>query len=163
MHLIWPLHLATMAAFGAMILVGVSIRKKMPKADHPTDSLSKVLRWVPWPLILLCISAVAYTAINFAVFMGFTEGGSPAENDGRYYLQSHGKKIRDLEEGEYRWVRACEVRAFSGHWMLFSVIPMTFFFYVYPATGPGTKGDGQTDAGEAAEPPIDPSGDKTHD
>jgi hypothetical protein len=29
--------------------------------------------------------------------------------------------------------------------MLFSVIPMTFFFYIYPEMASGKKGDGETD------------------
>ena len=77
--------------------------------------------------------------------MGLMEGVSPAEKEGRYYLHSHEKKIQDLDEGEHRRFRAYEVRGFSGHWMLFSVIPMTFFFYIYPEMAPGKKGDGETD------------------
>ena len=77
--------------------------------------------------------------------MGLMEGVIPAEKEGRYYLHGHGRKIRDLEEGEYRQFRAYEVRGFSGHWMLFSVIPMTFFFYIYPEMASGKKADGDTD------------------
>lgn len=78
-----------------------------------------------------CFAVVVYTAVNFAVFINLMEG-TPEVKNGRYYLHHHGQIIREITEVEYGRFRAYEVRGFSGHWMLFSLLPMVFFGYIVP-------------------------------
>ena len=74
-----------------------------------------------------------YVTVNFALYFALTGGATASKSDGRYYVHSHGKWIRDIDEREYRRWPAYEVRWFSGVWMLGSLITAAFFFYVYPA------------------------------
>lgn len=93
---------------------------------------SKLLGLVPQRLGVVCGVVFIYAFINFALFIALMEGGSPTVKNGRYYLDSHGQKIRDITEEEYQRFLAYEVRGFSGHWMLFSIVPMVYFLTVHP-------------------------------
>ena len=46
-------------------------------------------------------------------------------------LNDHGKVVRELTKQEYQHLQTLEVRGFSGHWILFSILPVTFFKYLY--------------------------------
>ena len=91
-----------------------------------------MLALVPFPLRMACGAAFVYAIINFMLFITLMEGGSPAVSNGNYCLQNHGKKIRDLTKEEYQRFQAYDVRGFSGHWIVFSMIPMTYFLAVHP-------------------------------
>ena len=77
-----------------------------------------------WPLIY---AAGIYAALNFALFNYNSEGGSPDIRDGHYVLHDHGKIIRELSEDEYHIQKAYVARGFSGHWMLFYLMPALYF------------------------------------
>jgi hypothetical protein len=145
MHLAWPLHVAAMAVFVAMgfNLAGQQKREPTRQAtglfanwcaagEQHRDFQSKLVGCVPWPLRAVCVVAFIYALINFALFAMHMEGGSPAVENGNYYLHNHGHKIRDLSKEEYQRFVAYVVRGFSGHWMLFSIIPTAYFLTVYP-------------------------------
>ena len=69
----------------------------------------------------------AYALINFALFFYRSSGGTPEERDGKYVLQNHGTVIRELSADEYERHSAYVVRGFSGHWMVFYLIPALYF------------------------------------
>ena len=153
MALAWPLHLATMAVFAMMSFSIDAQLKRQPKLtakgffarwharnQQYKEIQSKPIAFAPRPLRIACIAAFIYAFINFALFMVLMEGGSPSVKNGNYYLQSHGRKIRDLTKDEYLRFQSYEVRGFSGHWMFFSIIPMTYFLTVYPRLQPGGVG-----------------------
>jgi hypothetical protein len=71
------------------------------------------------------------------------EGGSPSVENGNYYLHNHGQKIRDLSKEEYQRFSAYVVRGFSGHWMLFSIIPAAYFLTAYPKLEPSIEPDAE--------------------
>lgn len=70
----------------------------------------------------------AYIIVNFVLFIYLSEGGSPEVQDGTYILRSHGTLIRELTEKEYKWQLMYRLRGFSGHWMLFYLIPALYFW-----------------------------------
>ena len=73
----------------------------------------------------------AYAVLNFALFAYLMEG-HPGESNGKYYIHDHGRKIRDISEDEYIRFNALLTRGFSGHWLIFSLLPFVFFKDVYP-------------------------------
>ena len=138
----WPLHLTVMVVCGAMI---VSLIVQQRRTEAPAtgffDGLvahhraqkqftSRVVRLVPRAAQILCVAFFAYAFINFALFMSLMDG-SPGVKGGKYYLHSHGRKIRDLTREEYLQYQAYSIRGASGHWMAFSVIPAVYFLSVH--------------------------------
>jgi len=81
-------------------------------------------------MMLVVILTVMYTFLNFALFLGLTRGLTAERRGSHYYLHSHGAKVRDITAAEYHRHRALWLRGFSGHWILFSLIPFVYFRYV---------------------------------
>jgi hypothetical protein len=152
MEMAWPLHLATMAVFAAMVFSLVAQQRREPMepakglfarwraaSQRNKEFQSNLVRLVPFPLFVACGAAFVYAVINFALFTALMEGGSPTVKNGNYYLHSHGKKIRDITKEEYQRFRAYEVRGFSGHWIVFSIVPMAYFLTVHPKLNQTTE------------------------
>ena len=140
----WPLHLATMGVFAMMVFALVAEQKKQPR--RPATGLfgrwreaqrsskefqSRLLGAVPGVLRVACVLVFLYAIVNFALFMFLMEGGSPGIKDGQPYLHHRGRKVRDLTMEEYRRLLAYEARGFSGHWMVFSLLPTVYFLSVH--------------------------------
>ena len=88
-----------------------------------------ILRTVPVPLIIFGVVLFVYAFVNFMTFMSLMEGGSPVVINEAYYLNDHGRMIRELSPNEYHTFEKYEVRGFSGHWMIFSYIPSVFYAF----------------------------------
>jgi hypothetical protein len=114
----WPgvmfLHLAIFPPFIAAIYYAWRTGGKEP------ENLDPVVNSAPLWLRILTGVFFAYALVNFAIFMVLNEGGGPHERDGKYFLQSHGRVLRELTKEEYHRQQAYVVRGFSGHWMLFA-------------------------------------------
>jgi hypothetical protein len=145
MQLVWPLHLATLAMAAAMVFSQMTHYRGLPKppakgffadlfAAQKRDKAvtSKMISLVPSPLRAMCMVAVYYAVLNFVLFFLNMQSGSPSIENGKYFLMSHGTVIREITKEEYRRFQAYEVRGFSGHWIAFSIIPMTYFLVVSP-------------------------------
>ena len=85
---------------------------------------------VPRIVLILIIVLLAYIPINFAWGISKMWHGSPTEDNGRYYLNSHGSYTQELTQEEYYQYQAYEVRLFSGHWMFFSFFPFVYFLFI---------------------------------
>ena len=70
-----------------------------------------------------------YAFVNFALFFLLSEGATPAISNGMYILQSHGSFVREITASEYLWQQAYILRGFSGHWMIFYLIPALYFWF----------------------------------
>ena len=116
---VWVLHLGI---FIAMIPLLIAQRRK--KAFRQ-DMLAALPHWARYAIT----GFFAYAFLNFALFFFLSEGGSSAIRDGKYVLHSHGQIIRELSEQEYELQRAYELRGFSGHWMLFYLLPAVYSLY----------------------------------
>lgn len=151
MDLVWPIHVAIFIPFGAMLLL-LALQKRTPRRslwqvlkranEQPNDQadadfdrqarvIERVVHSVPLPVLILGITLLFYTIVNFVIFMGLVGGGSPAEDNGRYYLSNHGNYIRELTEDEYHQYQAYEVRGFSGHWLIFSFVPSAYCLFIH--------------------------------
>jgi hypothetical protein len=172
----WPgVMLIHVAVFPPFIAAGIFASRTTGKQPRGQD---RVFNSAPRWLRILTGVFFAYAFLNFAAFMILAEGGGPEERDGKYYLMSHGRVIREITEAEFHQQQAHVVRGFSGHWMLFSCAALTFLVGVArlrrrsagaPApvprarTEPGAvpaataAGSEQKRAGEAARPPPEPT------
>jgi hypothetical protein len=79
-------------------------------------------------VVLTCM----YAAYNFLAFMSELPGTPREAHGGGYELHSHGTVIRAITSTEYARFRALEVRGFSGHWLIFSLVPFVFFTWPWP-------------------------------
>jgi hypothetical protein len=154
MQMAWPLHLATMAVFATMVLSLAAQQQPQPNKQaqglfgswraanqQNKEFQSRLLGCVPLPLRIACGTAFIYAFINYVLFIALMEGGSPSVKNGNYILHSHGHKIRDITKEEYQRFRAYEVRGFSGHWIIFSLVPMTYFLTVHPTLNQATASE----------------------
>ena len=144
MELAWPLHLAAMAVFGILIIHLRQQRRPHKSrakglfgnwrtaAQQDRALLSELVGLVPRWLLFACLATFIHPFVNFAMFILLMEGGSSVVEGGKFILQEHGRKIRDLTKQEFERFRAYELRGFSGHWMVFSIIPATYFLAVQP-------------------------------
>lgn len=62
------------------------------------------------------------------------EGGVPEKVGDHYYLDAHGRQIRDLTADEFHQYQVYQFRGFSGHWMGFYLTLAVFFLFVLPKT-----------------------------
>jgi len=118
---VWVLHLGIFIVFIPMLFVQGLKRKK--------DFWPKFLASMPRLAQYTIKAFFVYAAINFALFFFLSKGGVPDVRDGKYVLHSHGNVIRELSEEEYEWQKAYVVRGFSGHWMIFYLVPALYFWY----------------------------------
>ena len=136
----WWLHLATMGIFFAMILSSVSLQKRARlNVDDGTSARKRsnryqlaLMKMAPVRFRFLVVILFVYALVNFGAMMINTEGATPAFENEVYFLHHRGDHVRDLTLGEYNRMRAFQVRGFSGHWMIFSVVAMVYFRYVLP-------------------------------
>ena len=80
--------------------------------------------------IIYIISGICfiYAFINFFVTFQYIANGMAEIIDGKYVLNNHGE-ITEITKEMYGKQKIYEMRLFSGHWILFSIIPMFYFFY----------------------------------
>ena len=132
MRQVFYMHFVIIILFGSMVLSTIKVIKSGKGSydlQNRIGTFRSMLKAIPIPAQLMAGFFFVYALINFAVFIVLMEGGSPSASDGLYYLHNHGQKIRDLTSAEYRRFLAYEVRGFSGHWIIFSLIPTIFYFY----------------------------------
>jgi hypothetical protein len=141
----WPLHVATIAVWGGVMLTTLPHwgQKRRPAGmgyfawwgkqhEESYDFMRRLLAVFPWPVRVLVIGAMPYAFVTFFLCLGLTEGGSPEEEHGRYYLKNHGRMIREISAEEYRRFEAYEVRLFSAGWVAIAVVGTAFLFYAMP-------------------------------
>jgi hypothetical protein len=73
-----------------------------------------------------------YVGMNFLLGMIQLRDGQPETNGRRYWLQNHGKYVREISESEFRVYQARGVRFFSGDYLAFAFPPVLWFTYVVP-------------------------------
>lgn len=122
----WPfaLHVLIFIPFVAMVL---SLAR-----EGRREGLDTFLRSIPLAPRILVLAVFVYTGLNFAAMLQGTEGGTPQVQGDGYVLSSHGRVIRSLTREEYDEKNRVILRGFSGHWMLFFLVPACFFTFSRP-------------------------------
>jgi hypothetical protein len=118
---VWVLHVGMFAVLVPMIFD----QGRMEKKTFQREIFSALPGWARHLISVFFV----YAIINLALFVFLSGRGVPSERDGKYALHSHGSVIRELSEEEYDRHKAYELRAFSGHWMVFYLIPALYFSY----------------------------------
>jgi hypothetical protein len=67
-----------------------------------------------------------YVGINFFLSTNKLQDGSPEIIDTHYALNNKGE-ITFVEKKQYVEMLYYQLKAFSGHWILFSIIPLVYF------------------------------------
>jgi hypothetical protein len=90
----------------------IIFKRYFPNTDYKTGII----------LLLLFV----YVFINFYVSINIFKNGSPEITNGEYFLNNHGE-IVEINKSQY--VKTCytQIKAFSGHWIIFSIIPFFYF------------------------------------
>jgi hypothetical protein len=117
---VWLLHLGCFVVFIPLLFslwsdnrLGRRIDEMF--TDHP--------RWVRWLLTAVAV----YAVVNFVLFFLLAGGGTAEMRNGEFVLLNHGKLIRHLTEAEYHRQQIYEARGFSGHWLVFYLVPALYF------------------------------------
>lgn len=140
----WFIHLAIFVPFGCMVVVLSARQREESKGINKSlterigeryaeafGAIGRVVRMMPTHVLMLGIVLLIYVPINFLLFINHTWKGSPIEDRGRYYLSDHVTYVRELTRAEYDKYQAYVVRGFSGHWMVFSFLPLVYFLFVH--------------------------------
>lgn len=92
----------------------------------------RFLRPVPlWARVLFVVLA-AYVGFNFNANLPPPDFSSLKTSSGRYYeVKKNGSSI-ELTKSNYEERRRQEARLFSGHWLIFSLVPVLFFAFIAP-------------------------------
>jgi hypothetical protein len=117
---VWALHFGIFVVFFPMVFA-----QRGTKKEFWGKLNASLPRWGRYAVKAL----FAYALVNFALFLFLSKGGVPEESDGRYVLRNHGEIIRELSPEEYERQKAYVLRGFSGHWMVFYMVPALFFWY----------------------------------
>jgi|GEM_PF-1301671 len=127
---VWVLHI------GFMILIIPILFDSFPILS-PMHRMRRFLVPLPPSARQLLIGFGIYALINFGIFFlsPWAHEGSPAIREGRYVLLDQGPSgqqaiVRSISEAEYDRRTAAQLRAFSGHWMLFYLLSALYFRYV---------------------------------
>lgn len=120
------LHAAIFPSFFYMIL---SARKNL-KGLKRGEFNSLLFKSSPKFVAYAGIAVFVYALVNFGYSMLHLLEGSPTVKDGVYILENHGRHVKDLTELEYFSLKRMELRGFSGHWLLFFMVPFIYFKYV---------------------------------
>ena len=117
---VWLLHLSIFVVFIPFVF-----QARRERGARPSGATIWALypRWAR----LLGLFLAGYVALNFALFIHKTEGGSPLIRDGQFVLQAHGRFIRTLTADEYQAQQVNILRGFSGHWLIFYYVPLVYF------------------------------------
>jgi hypothetical protein len=108
--------------FAALLALGGELRG-VPTAEKP----KRILGLVPRGWRYLVAALFYYAAANFVLFMLASGGGSPHQHGDAYHLVRHGRVVRALTREEYEAAKVWVVRGFSGHWLVFYLVPLLVF------------------------------------
>jgi hypothetical protein len=89
-------------------------------------------RSVPgWTKVLSALVFV-YVGISFIMGMVLLRDGQPERHGRQFWLQDHGRYVRDITESEFYMYEARGVRFFTGHYLAFALPPVLWFTFVRP-------------------------------
>lgn len=129
---VWLLHLGIFVVFLPLV---VALRRTYGQSLSTAQLYSILPRWANTLVVL----TFAYVFLNFALFLFRMEGGSPEMRDGLYVLQSHGNVIRELSYSDFKLYHAYVLRGFSGHWLVFYLVPSLYFLVRRQNQGASTE------------------------
>jgi len=87
---------------------------------------------VPDPIRWLVLATALYAMMNFALSVMAGGGVTASEEGGKLYLTSPGEERRLVSREEFAAHRRLSARLYSGHLLLFYLLPLVYFRFVDP-------------------------------
>jgi hypothetical protein len=123
--------------FGAFVTVSQS-EFKLYKLTEGNNYQKWFFSLIPKSVKYLAYIFSVYVFLNFFLLLPLTSTVRAEIFDGKYVLfplkaQSYSQNIiREISKEEYEKQTSYNTRLFSGHWMIFYLMPSLFFFYNRP-------------------------------
>jgi hypothetical protein len=115
--------------FAAMVF---DLRVRFGRTHFAPAEFGGIAAEVPWPMRVLAVAVVAYIALNFITCLRLTQGGQAERQGAAYVLVSHGTVIATLTHAQYIRQSAYTARLFTGHPLIFFLLPGLYFRYIAP-------------------------------
>ena len=113
---VWFLHMGIFVVWIPVVFLSNRCTKDQRKKDHLQVAMQNSPAWMQ----KLVGPLFTYVLFNFFFTIFFLQGGyTPRQVNGQFSLTDHGKLVRNITQAEYHRQQAYQVRAFSGHWILF--------------------------------------------
>lgn len=116
------LHIGLFPPFVAMVVSARAEVRGMAPSDVKRHLMESLPRWAR----VLVLVAFYYALINFGVFMVRTGGAAVQRRGDGFALVNHGRLVREVTWQEATNHQILVTRGFSGHWMLFYVLPAMY-------------------------------------
>ena len=125
------IHALIFIPFFTMIFRAIFGKNKIEKITfvegfNPKIVFKKYLPNTDYKIGVILLLILIYVFINFYISINMLENGSPEIIDGKYVLNDHGE-IAEIDKDQYVKMRYAQIKAFSGHWIIFSIIPYIYF------------------------------------
>lgn len=111
------IYMPTLFLFFLFVL---SVKSKQMDADDFLSNCNKLLFFIG---ILLAFYVIA----NFAVSGAALQDGSGIQMGHQYFLEDKGKILKEINFEQYQRLCFADYRLFTGHAMIFSIIPAIYF------------------------------------
>ena len=122
---VFILHVGLFISFFAMIMSSRKNHGNLEKGQFKALLINRTPRYI----VNFTKVIFVYAVVNFMYsVMHLSEGGASIKG-GIYIIQNHGEYVRDISLSEYLFLKRTELRAFSGHWLVFYIIPAIYFRY----------------------------------
>jgi hypothetical protein len=117
---LFSLHLLMFVAFvPGLVLRILSARRRINADALQSQRLAGILAGIPLALRILVGALIVYAAANFLIAGTNLPNGSVAEDNGAYSIRLRTGEIESIDRAAYLKIQASQLRAFSGHWLLF--------------------------------------------
>jgi hypothetical protein len=119
------LHALIFIPFFSMIFSARTTHPNLEKGGFNKLLLSRA----PKKISLFFKIILIYVAINFVIGLFSLNEGHPEIGNGVYIIEDRGDYVRDISQQEYHALKRMELRMFSGHWLVFFLVPTLYFRY----------------------------------
>jgi hypothetical protein len=129
------MHILIFIPFGTMIIKEVFNKNKIKNNEktnyfenyNPMMIFKKYLPNLNPRIGIIIFILFAYVFINFFVSADRMKNGTVNILNGKYVLDNHGE-ITEIDKKEYVEMKYIQIKTFSGHWIVFSIIPYLYFY-----------------------------------
>lgn len=123
------------AVFVSMVFAAMQLNLDYRSPEAHQNNWRKILAPIPiWGQRLITICGV-YATINFFLIpiVSPIGPGNVIDRGGKYFLETETKVVRELSMEEYHQHQIYMTRSWSGHLMIFYLLPGLFFLYHTPS------------------------------
>jgi hypothetical protein len=127
----YVIHVLIFVPFGVMIFQLSFGKNKIEKIKlesfNPIIVFKQYFPNTNYKIGIILLVLLVYVFLNFYFSVNKLTNGSPEILEGKYVLNNHGE-IMEVNKKQYVEMCYTQIKAFSGHWIIFSIIPLIYFF-----------------------------------